>query len=104
MAFLFLPEIHANNSFLLFSFPQDSRKIARLSYDHKMEWYAYQFQKNAQEATVNFSSPEFKRFWKWNVAIPLQIKRFLCRVKTGQIFKHYSPITEMREKVRKFSI
>lgn len=85
-------------TFLLYRFPRDKRKIAGLSYDQKMEWYAYQFQFDARAASIELSTPEFARFWKWRVLIPIKFKRFYYRVKNLEIFKHYQHISEMKAK------
>lgn len=89
---------------LALQFPQDKKQIARLSYDNKMEWYAYQFEKNPGAYPIHLLTGEFKRFWKWRVLIPMKIKRFFYRVKNGEIFKKYEHISEMKKKVKKHSI
>ncbi len=82
-------------------FPEDKKRIAALSHDEKMEWYAT---RDAQEMVWLGNDPEFKRFWKWNVMMPMKIKRLFYRIKNGEIFKRYHHITEMKEKVKKHSI
>ena len=82
-------------TYLLYEFPVAKGKIARLSYDQKMEWYAT---RSPEEMIWLGNSNEFKRFWKVHVLWPLRIKRFLYRVKSGQIFKHYKHISESRKK------
>jgi hypothetical protein len=89
---------------LALKFPEDKRRIAKLSHDDKMEWYAHQFQVDPRGAAVNLSTKEFERFWKWRVVIPMKVKRFFYRVKNGEIFKHYQHITEMKKKVKPHSI
>lgn len=87
-------------------FPDDKSKIRRLSVDDKMTWYGYRIQKAAElnQIAIELTTPEFQRFWKWNVLIPLKIKRAIYRFKTGQMFKRYQHITEMRPKVKKHGI
>lgn len=82
-------------------FPRDRSIIARLSYDQKMEWYAT---RDPRDLAFLGNDKEFERFWKWRVVVPLKLKRFFYRVKSGQVFKHYAHITEMKEKVKKHSI
>ena len=89
---------------LLYEFPARKKAIAALSADQKMEWYAYQWASNPQEATIRLSSAEFERFWRWRVLIPMKLKRLFFRVKNGEIFKKYDHITEMKKKVKKHSI
>lgn len=99
-------EVHkdVNKSYLLYEFPASKRRIAELTYGQKLEWYAYQFQKDARVAAINLSTPEFARFWKWQVLVPMKIKRFFYRIKNGEIFKKYQHITEMKKKVKPHSI
>lgn len=93
-----------NKTFLLLSFPEQKAKIAKLTLDEKMEWYAHQFQTNAQEATISLSTPEFARFWKWRVLIPTKVKRFYYRCKNGEIFKRYEHITEIKKRLKKTNV
>lgn len=88
--------------YLLFQFPEDKRKIARLTFDQKMEWYAHQIQiaGKAGQAAVHFTSREFQRFWKWRVLIPLRVKRFFFRLKNGELFKRHPHITEMKKSLK----
>ena len=95
---------HDGKPFLLLEFPENKKAIGHLTYDQKMEWYAYQFEKDQQSATITLSSQEFQSFWKWKVLIPMKIKRFLYRLKNGQIFKRYPSIVEMKKKVKPHSI
>lgn len=76
-------------------------QIAALSLQDKMAWYAMQ---NPQEIISLGNNPEFQRFWKWRVLLPIKLKRFYFRAKNGQLFKHHAHITEMREKVKPHSI
>lgn len=99
-----MPEIEDNKAFLLMMWPEQKNSIAKLSFDQKLEWYGYQFQRNAQEATINLSSKDFQRFWKWKVLIPMKIMRMYYRIKNFEIFKKYHHISEMRAKVKKHSI
>lgn len=87
-------------------FPEDKAKIARLSFDQKMEWYAHQIQVAAQtgQLAVGLTTKEFRSFWKWRVTIPMKFKRFFVRIKTGQIFKRYEHISQMKERIRKHGI
>lgn len=80
---------------LLYAFPAAKRKIAKLSYDEKMEWYAT---RSPEEMVWLGNNREFQRFWKVHVLWPLRIKRFLYRVKSGQIWKRYEHISETRNK------
>lgn len=90
--------MHKPKSYLMLIFPEDKRQLSRLSLDEKMEWYAYQFEKDQRGATINLSTPEFESFWKWRVLIPTKVKRFFYRVKNGEVFKHYSHISDMKKK------
>jgi len=90
-----------NKSFLFFNFPDDKKKIAHLSYDQKMEWYAHQFQKNPGVYPVHLVGTEFERFWKWRVLIPMKFKRFYFRMKNLEVFKRYPHITEIKKKREK---
>lgn len=90
--------------FLLLKFPEDKKAIAGLNMDQKMEWYAHQFQKNPGAFPFHLSTPEFQSFWKWRVLVPTKFKRFFYRLKTGQIFKRYQHISEMKKKVKPHSI
>lgn len=85
-------------------FPQNKKEIARLSHGSKMEWYAAQFQKDPQAATVMLSSKEFESFWKWRVVIPMRIKRMYFRIKNFEVFKRYPHISEMKKKVKPYSV
>lgn len=85
-------------------FPKDKKKIAALSHDTKMRWYAGQFQKDPQAATIMLSTKEFESFWKWRVMIPLRIKRMYFRIKNFEVFKKYPHISEMKKKVKPYSV
>jgi hypothetical protein len=95
--------IKAHNSFLLFSFPDDKRKIGKLSLEQKMEWYAHQIQfaGMAGQAPIHLMSKEFEKFWKWRVLIPTKFKRFYFRLKNGELFKRYPHITEIKKSLKK---
>ncbi len=84
-----------------YRFPEDKKDIARLSYDEKMEWYAT---RDAKDMVFLGNDPEFKRFWKWRVLIPVRIGRMYYRIKNFEVFKRYKHITEMKAKVKKHSI
>lgn len=90
-----------DKSWLLIPFPHGKRKLAQLSSDQKMEWYAYQFQQDPQRASIVLSTPEFQRFWKWRVLIPMKLKRFYYRLKNGELFKRYEHITDMKKNMKK---
>lgn len=92
-----------DKTFLLYRFPEQKEKIARLSLDEKLEWYAHQFT-NPLDGVVLLSSKEFEKFWKWRVLMPMKIKRFFYRVKNREIFKRYPHISEMKKKVKLYSI
>lgn len=81
----------------MFKFPEDKARIAKLSYEHKLEWYQHQFEKSPGEYPVELTTPEFQRFWKWQVVIPMKIARFFFRVKNLEIFKHYPHITDIKK-------
>ena len=83
-------------------FPQNKEKIASLSLDEKMEWYAYLIQSAAQAGSIpmELTTPEFKRFCKWKVLIPLKIKRFFYRVKNGEAFRKYPNIIEIKKNLK----
>lgn len=89
--------------FLLFRFPEEKDKLAKLPLDQKLEWYAHQIQMAANAGTTaqQLLSPEFAEFWKWRVLIPLKIKRFYYRVKSGEIWKKYPHITEIKKSLKK---
>lgn len=101
-----MPEIHRalfepakpSKLHLMWTFPEDKKRLAKLSMEQKMEWYAFQFELNQQQATISLSTPEFVSFWKWQVMVPMKLKRFFYRVKSGQIFKRYQHITDMKKK------
>lgn len=99
-----LSHVKPSQSHLLLLFPDHKRTLRTLSYDQKMEWYAYQFEKNRSTIPVELTTKEFASFWKWQVLIPMKIKRFYYRVKNGEVFKRYSHITEMKKKVKNYSI
>ena len=82
-------------TYLLYKFPEQKRKIARLTYDQQMEWYAYNC---AQEMIFLGNDPEFKRFWYWNIVIPVRIRRMYYRIKNLEIFKSYEHITDTKKK------
>ena len=84
---------HPAKFWLLYEFPARKRAIAKLSHEQKMEWYQT---RNPQEMVWLGNSKEFQRFWKFNVLWPLRVKRFLYRVKSGQIWKHYQHISDTR--------
>lgn len=84
--------------YLDYGFPEKKKQLAKLSLDQKLEWYAHQFQKSPHDAPIMFNDPAFKSFWKWNVLLPMKLKRLYYRIKNGEIFKHYSSITEIRAK------
>lgn len=94
------PKEKVAKTFLLFLFPEDKAKIAKLSMDDKMEWYGYQFQRHPGQYPVELTSDEFTSFWKWRVLVPTKLKRFYYRVKNGEIFKRYPHITEMKKKLK----
>jgi hypothetical protein len=79
-----------DKTYLLYEFPQARKKIAKLSYDQKMEWYAT---RSPEEMVFLGNSPEFKAFWKVHVLWPLKARRFWYRLKSGQIFKSYKHIS-----------
>jgi hypothetical protein len=85
-----------------YRFPEDKKKIAKLSLEQKMEWYAHHIQVNARTGSVPLGliSKEFMSFWKWRVLIPLKIMRFAYKVKNWQ-FKKHSHISEIRENLKK---
>lgn len=87
-------------------FPKDAPKIKRLSLDKKLEWYACRIQTAnvTGNIPIELTTDQFQRFWKWRVLVPLKVKRFLYRLKNGQIFKHYPHITEMKKAVKKHSV
>lgn len=85
-----------SKSYLMLRFPENRRQLGRLSLEEKMEWYAYQFELDQRAATIALSTKEFASFWKWRVLMPMKVKRFLYRVKNGEIFKHYKHISEMK--------
>src|SRR5262245_17082206 len=93
-----------DKTFLLWSFPDQKTLIGRLSLDQKMQWYAHQFQNHPRIYPAELTSEAFKRFWKWQVLVPIKIKRFFYRVKNGEIFKRYQHISEMKSKVKKHGI
>lgn len=77
---------------LLFTYPKDVEQIKKLSLDKKLDWYAYQFQcRDPRLTALIFQSPEFTKFWKWRVLMPLKIKRFAFKVKNLELFKSYKP-------------
>ncbi len=90
--------------FLIYEFPAQRDKIKALTLEQKMEWYSYQFQKLPGVYPVELTTEEFKKFWKWQVLIPIKIKRFYFRLKNGELFKRYPNITEMKKKVKPHSI
>lgn len=90
-----------DTSFLLYTFPNQKKQIAKLSYDEKMEWYQ---SRDSQEMVWLGNSHEFQRFWHWHVVLPVKLRRLYYRIKNGEIFKHYQPITEMKKKIKKHSI
>jgi len=94
----------ATKSFLLYQFPDDKRRISALSYDDKLEWYQHQFERQPGVYPVELTGPEFTRFWKWRMVIPMKLKRLYYRIKNGEIFKRYPHITEMKKKVKPHSI
>lgn len=98
--------IDDSKTFLLYSFPEQKDKIAKLSHEQKLEWYQHQFavQQTVGRMPYEFTTPEFAKFWKWQVLIPMRIKRLYFRIKNFEIFKKYEHISEMRAKVKKHSI
>lgn len=84
-----------DKTFLLYHFPENKRKIARLSYDQKMEWYQ---SRDPKDMVWLGNDPEFQRFWKWNVVIPVKLRRLFYRIKNFEVFKHYKHISEMKRK------
>jgi hypothetical protein len=78
-------------------FPRDKDKIAKLSHDEKIAWYAYQFFLHPGGLPYELTTPEFASFWKWRVLIPMKIKRFAYKVKNWQ-FKKHKHITQMSSK------
>lgn len=94
--FAMINDTHAE--MLALAFPADKKKIAALTMDEKLEWYAYQFQKKPGAYPVYLVGTEFERFWKWRVLIPIKFKRFFYRVKNGEIFKRYPHISELKQK------
>lgn len=87
-----------DKTFLLYVYPEDKRRIGKLSLEDKLEWYAYQFQTDPRAAAINLSSKDFASFWKWRVLVPLKVKRSFFRVKNLEIFKKYQHISEMKIK------
>lgn len=87
-----------------FQFPRDKKNIARMSYNQKMAWYAYQFEKDPRAASIELSTLEFMQFWKWKVLIPMKIKRFFYRVKNGEVFRKYPHISVMKDKMKRYCI
>lgn len=98
-------DIHQKNkTFLMYQFPEDKRRIGKLSYENKLEWYQYQFERRPGVYPVELTSKEFMSFWKWKMVIPMKIKRLFYRIKNREIFKKYAHITEIRKKVKPYSI
>jgi hypothetical protein len=91
---------YSDKTFLLLKFPEDKRKIAKLSSEEKMEWYAHQFQRTPGLYPYELTTTDFETFWRWHVLIPMKIKRFFYRIKNRQIFKRYPHITEIKKKLK----
>ncbi len=82
-------------------FPENKKQISKLNYDQKMEWYAT---RQPKDVVFLGNDPEFQRFWKWHVVIPVKIRRMYYRIKNLEIFKHYKHISEMKPKMKKHGI
>lgn len=87
-------------TYLLLTFPAQKAQIARLSHEEKMEWYAHQFELRPYDAAVMGTTPEFQKFWKWRVLMPIKCLRFWHRLKNFQMFKRYEHISDMRKKAK----
>lgn len=95
--------IRKNEPFLEFDFLFDRDRIAKLSMDKKQEWYAHQIQEASKNGMVpiQFTSSEFTRWWYWHYVLPLKIKRWFYRLKSGQLFKRYKHISEIKKEREK---
>lgn len=91
-----MPEITEERAFLLFDFPKDEKKIGKLNLEQTMEWYHYQFERNPGKFPTELTTEEFASFFKWNVLLPMKIKRVYFRIKNLEIFKRYKHITEIK--------
>lgn len=93
---------HDTKSYLTLSFPNQKAQIGHLTIQQKMEWYAHQIQNSARvgQPAFHLLTPEFQRFWKWRVLLPLKMKRFFYRIKNGEVFKHYQHISEMKKSLK----
>ncbi len=86
--------------YLLYTFPDDKKKISKLSHENKLEWYQHQFEKKPGVYPVELVGKEFEQFWKWRMVVPMKIRRFFYRLKNGELFKKYPHITEIKKKLR----
>lgn len=84
-----------SKAYLLYQFPDQKRKIARLDYEKKMEWYA---SRDSKEMIFLGNDRDFQRFWYWHVTLPVKLRRLFYRVKNGEIFKRYKHISEIKGK------
>lgn len=98
--------INDPKAFLLFEFPANKKQIAKLCHDDKLEWYQHRFEVAGRQGKipVELTTPEFERFWKWQVWLPMRIKRLYFRIKNFEVFKKYKHISEMRPKLKKHAI
>lgn len=91
------PSHRDTKTFLLYEFPAAKSKIASLKYEQKLEWYQHQFEKKPGVYPSELTTPEFQRFWKWRVLVPMKIGRWFFRVKNFEVFKRYPDITKIRK-------
>lgn len=77
------------------------KELKALNFSAKIEWYS---KRNSQEVVYLGNNPYFQSYWKWHVLIPMKMKRLFYRIKNGQIFKRYEHISDIKKKVKPYTI